>query len=653
MSDDRNLGAPIDGVVASEIRDTQGEVLDVKGADISDLVSGKGYWNSDHRNNFTDIVGRITFAKKIFNIDDCENDRQRYFYNKLKSPIIYASGYIFDQDGEHENAKAVAAILRNQARTDSPLKLKASVEGGVIERGKDTRHLKRTKISRVALTFVPANQNTLIETPQLQKNAIPGDMELVKSLVPFAKMDAPSFIEVAGALSSIESLRKRIEQINGMAKALTAGLSKAKMGRNAHAYNLGTTQADGSKVRGLSGEDAKKAQIHAVKTIANDTYASIHRPYKTMQNLQTGKPELHVLLHHGVDHSTGDETGTGHLPKPKGYHSSSEGNEHNIFSIKNGIVDHPVYGVHTWTHDVANQYTGSSEDEDDEANRPKGKKGKPGIHSFWVPVSSIHATRNYENARFKNPNQKLPKDFNTENENRQSISHDPQAEEEGHISVRPGKFHQASKQDLQDIHDKIETFRSKHKNTKDPEISRQLSWLESPLEQGKKTFTKDGIVVGSKGKSDVGKKHEDLIESERSKAQKVNEGKRQIERHSDFNHLRDMGIDRKDFDNLYGSDQDKYQEIHAELKRRGIHPETVKQYNLNKALTAGFGGGSPTDSTGGQVLQTESMENVGKNIDCPSCGKKQLYASYQIKCRECHKAFPFHVLAKLFVSKDK
>ncbi len=34
MSDDKQLGTPIDGVVASELRDTQGEILDVKGADI-------------------------------------------------------------------------------------------------------------------------------------------------------------------------------------------------------------------------------------------------------------------------------------------------------------------------------------------------------------------------------------------------------------------------------------------------------------------------------------------------------------------------------------------------------------------------------------------------------------------------------------------
>ena len=223
MSDDKNLGAEIDGVVASELRDTQGEILDVKGADISDLTSGKGYWNSDHRNNFTDIVGRVTFAKKIFKIEDCDDERQRYFYNKLKTPIIYAKGHLFDQDGDHQNAKAVAAILRNQARTDSPLKLKASVEGGVVERGKDSRLLKRTKISRIALTFVPANQNTLIESPQLQKSSVPGDMELVKSLVPLAKADAPSFIEVAGAISSVETLRKKIEKINTVAKALTAG----------------------------------------------------------------------------------------------------------------------------------------------------------------------------------------------------------------------------------------------------------------------------------------------------------------------------------------------------------------------------------------------------------------------------------------------
>jgi len=155
--------------------------------------------------------------------EDCSNDRELYFYNKLKTPIIYAKGYIFDKDGEHENAKAVAAIVRNQARTDSPLKLKASVEGGVIERGKDSRLLKRTKISRIALTFVPANQNTLIETPQLVKNSNPGDMALIKSMVPFAKTNVPSFIEVAGVITSVETLRKKVEKINELGKALTAG----------------------------------------------------------------------------------------------------------------------------------------------------------------------------------------------------------------------------------------------------------------------------------------------------------------------------------------------------------------------------------------------------------------------------------------------
>ncbi len=82
-----------------------------------------------------------------------------------------------------------------------------------------------------------------------------------------------------------------------------------------------------------------------------------------------------------------------------------------------------------------------------------------------------------------------------------------------------------------------------------------------------------------------------------------------------------------------------------------LRKKVEKINELGKALTAGFGGGSPTEHAGGQVLQTESMENVGKHIDCPSCGKKQIYASYQVRCRNCNKSFPFHVLAKLFINK--
>jgi hypothetical protein len=59
---------------------------------------------------------------------------------------------------------------------------------------------------------------------------------------------------------------------------------------------------------------------------------------------------------------------------------------------------------------------------------------------------------------------------------------------------------------------------------------------------------------------------------------------------------------------------------------------------LNKALVAGYGGGSPTGRVGGGVLQAESLEdgrNKFKYITCDNCGKEQIYAKYQVKCREC------------------
>ena len=78
-----------------------------------------------------------------------------------------------------------------------------------------------------------------------------------------------------------------------------------------------------------------------------------------------------------------------------------------------------------------------------------------------------------------------------------------------------------------------------------------------------------------------------------------------------------------------------------------------KLYKMIKALSAGYGGaGSPTDLTGGGVLQAESVEGSRsfKYIDCPNCGKEQPYMKYQVKCRSCGKSLPFDTLAKFFLS---
>ena len=194
-------------------------MLSVEGADISELQAGKGRWNDNHGKGFFNSIGRITQAKKIFKEEDCDDDRQRYYWNKVKAPYVYVKGYLYD-DEDHPNAKAAAAILRNVHKVDCPLKLKASVEGGVISRGiSDPSLLARTKIHSVALTFTPANNATLVEPLSLDKSQYDeaADMVLIRSVMHLAETNVPSFRHMARDASA-SKVRSNIEKIVSLMK---------------------------------------------------------------------------------------------------------------------------------------------------------------------------------------------------------------------------------------------------------------------------------------------------------------------------------------------------------------------------------------------------------------------------------------------------
>lgn len=218
------MATQFQAIAASELRDTQGEILDVKGADISELEAGRGIVNDNHSNKLPDVIGRITYAKKIFKIEDCEDEDQKRLWNKVKAPYIFTRGVLFD-DQDHRSAKAAAAIIKHQHAFDSPLKLKCSVEGGILERGKsDDRILKRTKIKGLALTLTPANNATLVEGLNLAKCSISVEEEaLIKSFIPLAKENVPTFIEIANTLSE-SKIRNNINKIYSLIKTLSAGV---------------------------------------------------------------------------------------------------------------------------------------------------------------------------------------------------------------------------------------------------------------------------------------------------------------------------------------------------------------------------------------------------------------------------------------------
>ncbi len=156
-------GMMIDGIAASEAIDSSGEVLDVEGCDISELVEGRGVLNWEHRGedaagaSANDIVGEIVFAKKIFKAADCDNDRQRKYWDAVKLPFIYIVSELFDGDGDHEGAKSLAAIIRHYKTRDKSILVRYSIEGSTLD--KQGNRLKSCIARRVACTVKPCNRS--------------------------------------------------------------------------------------------------------------------------------------------------------------------------------------------------------------------------------------------------------------------------------------------------------------------------------------------------------------------------------------------------------------------------------------------------------------------------------------------------------------
>lgn len=233
----KNKALEIDMIAGSQLRDTQGEMLSIEGADISDLERGLGKLNDNHGKGAFNSIGRITGAKKIMKEEDCTNPRHKYYWDKVKAPYIYVSGILYN-DEDHPNARAAAAIVRHIHKADVPLKMKASVEGGVISRGiADPTLLARTKIHSVALTLTPANQATLIEPINLDKSQYDeaSDYLLIKSVQHLAETNVPSFRAVQKAASAAK-VAKNIRMIQKLLKKakeeqeLEKGIKEAAIG---------------------------------------------------------------------------------------------------------------------------------------------------------------------------------------------------------------------------------------------------------------------------------------------------------------------------------------------------------------------------------------------------------------------------------------
>jgi diguanylate cyclase (GGDEF)-like protein len=158
----------IDGALGSEALDSSGEVLDVQGADVSDVDAGTLLLNYEHQpgeDGADTVVGKVVYAKKIYSRSDCDTDRQRMYWDQIQLPYIYGICRLYDGAG-HDNARGLAAMIRDHVANGEMIAVRFSVEGSTLERVGN--RLKQSVIRRVALTLKPCNRTAnsgLLEDP--------------------------------------------------------------------------------------------------------------------------------------------------------------------------------------------------------------------------------------------------------------------------------------------------------------------------------------------------------------------------------------------------------------------------------------------------------------------------------------------------------
>jgi hypothetical protein len=533
----------IDCIAGSQLRDTQGEMLSVEGADISELEAGKGRWNDNHGKGFFNSIGRITKAKKIFKKEDCEDARQEYYWDKVKAPYIYVKGYLYD-DEDHPNARAAAAILRNIHKSDTPLQLKASVEGGVVARGiKDSSLLAQTKIHSVALTFTPANNNTLVEPVSLNKSDIDqeADIQLIKSVMHLAETNVPSF------------------------RHIVRDASATKVQNNL--YKL----VDLMKELGIEGDiSIPSKQKILEKALEAKIESNVIKIHDLMTLLRSEEP-----MEKGVKNAIASAvTGAALTMAPS--HISDIKVEPQAQQKK--VSQAPsAEEVHS---QIANQYPLLGAIGFKESSGGKNTKHQTmtsGSHKGHTAGGIYGMMPN--SAKF-------------------ILSKDPE------LAKKYPKLAEAAK-DINANHRRFtDTFNNDHQAAADFAISH--------FNRNKNKTKSDQQLVYS------------WLNGLKGSWNKLKEGG-----HSAINshpYVKDV---MKKFEQLKNQKLQQNQEV-------------------IKAMVAGYGSmGAPTSQTGGAVIQTESLEQGRpsfKYITCNSCGKEQVHAKHQVKCRQCGQSMSFEKL---------
>ena len=140
-----------------------------------------GTFTWEHQaNSPATLVGKILKAKKIFSKDDCEGERELYFWNKCKAPYLYVMGELLD-DYTASAKECAGQMAYSRDNPDQHPLLGFSIEGSEIPNTRKGMVITRSIGRKVTLTQSPCNSMCVAEiynSPE-QKSQIADDFDSI------------------------------------------------------------------------------------------------------------------------------------------------------------------------------------------------------------------------------------------------------------------------------------------------------------------------------------------------------------------------------------------------------------------------------------------------------------------------------------------
>ena len=154
----------IGGIISTEHKDKQGEVVLQRGLDFNDFLRN-GWFNDNHSRDTAGVVGYPL------------SDAIRRTIHKGK-PATYVEGYLLQGTEQADRLWSLANALQKTDR-----RLGFSIEGKVLRRaGPDGKVIAQARVSNVAVTNCPVNTDSGLDVLAKSMMAIEGDQQAIDAL---------------------------------------------------------------------------------------------------------------------------------------------------------------------------------------------------------------------------------------------------------------------------------------------------------------------------------------------------------------------------------------------------------------------------------------------------------------------------------------